>query len=186
MQANAHALAPLCRLATRLVRRLPLRCRRTVARRGLRTRSSARAAAAAADAGAEGLQFRFNTPNAAIYNNTSVKMVVVPGEAGTFAMGQGHVPIIAQLKPGVVNVFETDTAKTDYFISGGFAVVKEDGTASVTAAEACEVSEIDPQEVSKQIAKYEADVASAKDDEERVMAQIGVTVARAMEAAVSK
>jgi len=136
-------------------------------------------------ASADGLKFRFNTPMSSIIGEDNVKMVLVPAVSGDFGILAGHVPTIAQLKPGVVSVYKTDTDITHYFVSGGFAVVREDATASVTAAEAVEVTELDPAAVQAGISKFTSEIAAAKDDEEKTNAEIGLEVHQAMEYALT-
>ena len=49
-----------------------------------------------------------------------MEMALLPGMEGYFGIKANHVPIIAQLKPGVVELHDgADVAK--YFVSGGFA-----------------------------------------------------------------
>ena len=59
-------------------------------------------------------------------------------------------------------MYKTDNDVTHYFVSGGFAVVREDATASVTVSEAVEVSELDPAAVAAGVTKYTNEVASGK------------------------
>merc|ERR1712146_812653 len=142
-------------------------------------RRALRADAGASAASADGLKFRFNTPTSSIIGEDTVKMVLVPAVSGDFGILAGHVPTIAQLKPGVVSVYKTDTDISHYFVSGGFAVVRDDAVASVTAAEA-EVSELDSAAVQAGISKYQGEVASAKDAEEKTNAEIALEVHEAM------
>mmetsp|Transcript_22567 Transcript_22567/g.45313 ORF Transcript_22567/g.45313 Transcript_22567/m.45313 type:complete len:160 (-) Transcript_22567:241-720(-) len=139
----------------------------------------------AAGATSDGLLFRFNTPSTSIITEETVKMVLVPAVSGDFGILAGHVPVIAQLKPGVVSVHKTDTDIKHYFVSGGFAVVREDATASVTAAEAVEVSELDPAAVKAGITTFTNEIANAKTDEEKTNAEIGLEVHQAMDYAIS-
>jgi F-type H+-transporting ATPase subunit delta len=48
--------------------------------------------------------------------------VILPGVSGMFGIKANHVPTVAQLKPGVVELHSgPDVSK--FFISGGFAFV---------------------------------------------------------------
>ncbi len=57
----------------------------------------------------------------------------------------GHVPTVAQLRPGVVTVHkELDKDVEKYFVSSGFAFVHQDSTADVCAVEAVKLDDLDP------------------------------------------
>mmetsp|Transcript_7023 Transcript_7023/g.10871 ORF Transcript_7023/g.10871 Transcript_7023/m.10871 type:complete len:116 (-) Transcript_7023:263-610(-) len=112
-------------------------------------------------------------------------MVLVPAVSGEMGILTGHVPAIAQLKPGVVTVYETDSDIKRYFVSGGFAVVREDATASVSVPEAVDIEDLDPAAVQAGISKYQGEIANAKDDEEKTNAEIGLEVHEAMQYAIS-
>ena len=61
-------------------------------------------------------------------------MVLAPATTGDFGVLPGHVPTVAQLKPGVLQVHKTrDTDVVNYFVSGGFAFVHPNGQADVIA-----------------------------------------------------
>merc|ERR1719446_1551922 len=84
------------------------------------------------------LNFSLVLPDKALYEKAEVDLVIVPGSAGTFGIMKDHVPTIAQLDAGVVTVHGAEgETESSYFISGGFAIVKEDG-ADVCAVEAVE------------------------------------------------
>ena len=110
-------LTNMLRLASRSVRRLP-------ALRSFHA-TSARLADDASGAAAGGMSFNFTLPAGSLYENAPMEMVILPGVDGEFALMRDHVPTIAELKPGVVQVQETSGgALTKYFISGGFASSK--------------------------------------------------------------
>lgn len=67
---------------------------------------------------------------------------------GDFGVAPGHVPVMAQLRPGVVSIHkEMDKDVKHYFVSSGFAFVYENSHTDVVAVEAVEVEDLDPDSV---------------------------------------
>lgn len=65
------------------------------------------------------------SPEEEIYKG-SAEMIVVPGEDGDFAAMFEHAPLITYLRPGKLEVIETEKKeKIAYFVRGGFVKVKE-------------------------------------------------------------
>ena len=63
-------------------------------------------------------------------------------------MMPGHVPTVAQLRPGVVTVHKTLDKDIDkYFVSSGFAFVHADSSTDVCAVEAVKLDDLDPEAV---------------------------------------
>ena len=69
--------------------------------------------------------------------------VILPGEDGEFGVTAGHSPMISQLQPGLVTVVHTSGESEKFFVSGGFAITKTEGT-DVSCPEAFPLSEFDP------------------------------------------
>ena len=73
-----------------------------------------------------------------------VDLVLLPAVTGDFGVMPGHVPTVAQLRPGVVTIHtELDKDVEKYFVSSGFAFVHADSTADVVAVEAVKLDELD-------------------------------------------
>jgi F-type H+-transporting ATPase subunit delta len=64
------------------------------------------------EAGAEAtdLILNFCTPHKSIYENKVVNLVEIPSEDGDTGIMAGHVPLIAQLKPGIVTITHTEVS----------------------------------------------------------------------------
>ena len=74
--------------------------------------------------------------------------MLLPALTGDFGVMPGHVPTIAQLRPGVVTVHKTLDKEIDrYFVSSGFAFVHADSSADVCAIEAVKLEDLDPEAV---------------------------------------
>lgn len=93
-----------------------------------------------------------------------------------------HVPTVAQLDAGLLTV--TNGGDEDkYFISGGFAIVKEE-RADVCVVEAVRVEDLDASAVSSGLSAAQAALSSASDDTARAEAQISVSTYMAMQSAM--
>ena len=113
-----------------------------------------------------------------------VDMVIIPATTGQMGVLPGHVPTIAELKPGIMSVHEgTDIKK--YFVSSGFAFLHANSVADIIAVEAVPLENIDASQVQKGLAEFTQKLASATTDLEKAEAQIGVEVHSAMNAALS-
>ena len=94
--------------------------------------------------------------------------VVVPGADGDFAVLAGHAPVIATLRPGVLDV-TAGTTKKRLFVKSGFAEV-DPARLTVLAQKAYDVDEMSASLVSDELRTAEAELAAAKDDESKMMA----------------
>jgi len=111
-------------------------------------------------------------------------MIIVPATTGQMGVLPGHVPTIAELKPGVMSVHEGNDV-TKYFISSGFAFIHANSYADVIAVEAVPIDQIDPAAVQKGLAEFAQKLSSASTELEKAEAQIGVDVHSALNAALS-
>ncbi|KXZ41615.1 hypothetical protein GPECTOR_362g135 [Gonium pectorale] len=84
----------------------------------------------------------FYTPHSVLADGVKKDGVTLPGIDGYFGIKANHVPIIAQLRPGVVEL--SSGAETEkYFISGGFAFVHPNGVADICVLEAGTLDQFD-------------------------------------------
>ncbi|MEA2839469.1 MAG: F-type H+-transporting ATPase subunit epsilon [Methylobacteriaceae bacterium] len=98
-----------------------------------------------------------------------VEAVIVPGTEGQFTVLKDHAPLMTRLKPGIVEVDETDTKKSRLFVRGGFADVAPSGL-TILAELAMPVEDFDAAAVAAQIKDAEEDVADATADEQKRLA----------------
>ena len=80
-------------------------------------------------------------PDRSVVEQT-VHSVIVPGEAGYFGVQAGHVPMIAALKPGIMEYVDESNQRHFVYMGGGFAEVVADKV-MVLADEAQHSDEID-------------------------------------------
>ena len=89
----------------------------------------------------ETVEFELVSPTK-LLKSEPVEMVVVPGADGDIGVLPGHSPLIATVRPGVIDIHEGGIVKERIFISGGFCEVSPE-RCTVLAEEAIEVSSID-------------------------------------------
>lgn len=111
-------------------------------------------------------------------------MVIIPATTGQMGVLAGHVPTIAELRPGILSVHEgNDVSK--YFVSSGFAFIHANSIADVIAVEAVPIDQIDPTLVQKGLSEYTQKLASATTELDKAEAQIGVDVHSALNSALT-
>lgn len=96
------------------------------------------------------------------------EQVLLPGSEGDMTVLPGHAPLISTLRPGVVDVV-LGGAKSRVFVRQAFAQVDPERV-TVLAEKAYDVAELTGATLSAELSKAEADLASAKDDEQRRVA----------------
>jgi F-type H+-transporting ATPase subunit delta len=87
------------------------------------------------------------------------------------------VPIITELKPGVL-IVTTGNTHQKYFISGGFVFVHENSICSVNPTECVELEQLDSELAKIELAEGKNAYASAQTEEDRAIAQIRMETAQ--------
>ena len=118
---------------------------------------------------ADKLQFELVSPERLLLSE-AVDMVTVPGKEGDFGVLAGHAPVMATLRPGVINVDDAGRPQQRIFVRGGFAEVTPKGL-TILAENAIPLAELDGAMLDQEIANAQEDVTDAKSDERRQSAQ---------------
>ena len=87
---------------------------------------------------------------AKLLKSEPVEMVVIPGAEGDIGVLPGHSPLIATVRPGVIEIHEGGDVKERIFIAGGFCEISPE-CCTVLAEEAIEVSSIDKATAQKRL-----------------------------------
>ncbi len=106
-----------------------------------------------------------------------VDMVVVPGGDGDFGVLPGHAPLIASVRPGVIEIYEGRQVSDRIFVSGGFAEVTSE-RCTVLAEAAMRVADIDVGKAETDLRDAEAALAEAADGTARADAERMIGVAQ--------
>ncbi len=94
-------------------------------------------------------------------------MIVVPGADGDFAALPDHAPMMSTIRPGVVEIYETEGASPErMFLKGGLVQIGHSGL-TILAEETLDLNEVDNAELGQKIANVREDIEDAKDDVER-------------------
>lgn len=126
---------------------------------------------------AERLRFELVSPER-LLRSEEVEMVVVPGAEGNFAALPRHAPLLSQLRPGTLDIYEGREVVARYFVAGGYAQVTPE-RCTVLADEAMALSEIDRAAVEIALKELGEDLEDAKDDAERARVKAKIAVAEA-------
>lgn len=129
---------------------------------------------------AEKIQFELVSP-AKLLASEAVDMVVVPGSEGDFGALPRHAPMIAAVRPGVIDVHDDGAVKNRIFVAGGFAEVNEERV-TVLAEEALPLENITVDLAQARTQAAEEALADAKTDLEKSAAQKLAAIAAAMQA----
>lgn len=121
-------------------------------------------------------------PHDTLLANKAVSQVNVPGVSGAMGILANHVPIVEQLKPGLVEVFEGSEV-SKYFISGGFVTVLPGSKVSITTPEAFPLEAFEKSSVASLLAEAQKNV-TASDAKVAAEAEIEVEVLTALNAAL--
>jgi len=123
---------------------------------------------------------KFSLPHRTVFDG-EVSTVTIPAQSGDLGVCARHVPTIAQLRPGIIDL---DDKKM--FVAGGYAFVHPDSTTDICAIEAAELDDIDGDLVAKQLAEAEAQltVVAGKDEMEEAIARIKVDALYAIQSSL--
>jgi F-type H+-transporting ATPase subunit epsilon len=121
--------------------------------------------------------FELVAPEALVLSR-DVEMVVVPGAEGDFGVLPRHTPMISNVRPGVLKVYENGQVTDRIFVAGGFAEVTPT-RCTVLADEAAPVAEIDRSAAESAFRNAQDDLRDAKSDLERRDAERRAAVSEA-------
>ena len=128
------------------------------------------------------IQFELVSPEKLLVSH-AVEMVVVPGSEGDFGALPGHAPLISEIRPGIIAVFEGGQVQERIFVAGGFAEVTNE-RCTVLAEQAMPLAEIDRAATDSELKNARDDLSDAKTDLDRAIAERAIAVAEAKLAAL--
>ena len=126
---------------------------------------------------ADKLTFELVSPSALLASE-EVEMVVVPGEDGDFGVLIGHSPILSNLRPGVVDLYNDGQILNSLFVDGGFAEVTDE-RCTLLATSAKSVNEISAEEVAGRLETAEVQMGEAEENNKNA-AERELSAAQAM------
>jgi F-type H+-transporting ATPase subunit epsilon len=122
----------------------------------------------------EQVEFELVTPERLLVSR-GVDMVVVPGEDGDFGVLPRHTPMISNVRPGVLGIYEDGNLAERIFVAGGFAEVTAT-RCTVLADQAMAVEDLDRGATEQTLKDAREDLEDAQDDNARVEAEKQIAV----------
>jgi F-type H+-transporting ATPase subunit epsilon len=126
---------------------------------------------------ADQIQFELVSPERLLVSQ-AVEMVVVPGAEGDIGVLPGHAPLISNVRPGIIAVFENNKVAQRIFVAGGFAEVTPE-RCTVLAESATMLEDIERATVEAEMRDAREDLAEAKDDATRDRLEQAIAVGEA-------
>jgi F-type H+-transporting ATPase subunit epsilon len=123
--------------------------------------------------------FELVTPERLLLSGAA-EQVVVPGAEGDFAVLAGHAPVISTLRPGIVDITMTD-GKKRIFVKKGVAEADPERL-TILAQTAVAVESLDAAAIAAELKAAEVELAEAKDDQSKRMAETLVELLKRMQA----
>lgn len=132
---------------------------------------------------ADPFQFDLVSPERLLMSE-KVDQVVVPSSEGQFTVLSGHAPVMATLRPGVLEISHGGKDER-IFVRGGFADVNADGL-TVLAEEAIPMADLNAEQLSQSIKDAEEDVADAKDATQKAEAELKLLHLKEVQAEIGR
>jgi F-type H+-transporting ATPase subunit epsilon len=123
--------------------------------------------------------FELVTPERLLLSGAA-EQVVVPGSEGDFAVLPGHSPVISTLRPGILEITLAQ-GKQRIFVKKGVAEADPDRL-TVLAQTALPVDDLDAGRLAAELKMAEAELAEAKDDQSKRMAETLIDLLRRLQA----
>ena len=131
---------------------------------------------------ADKVRFELVSPERSVFS-AAVDMVVVPGSEGDFGVLAGHAPVMAALRPGVVEVHDEGGEPRRIFVARGFAEVTAE-QCTVLAEDSVPVADLDRAGLEQRLNEARADLEAATSDEARHHAEAAIALFEEMLRAV--
>lgn len=121
-------------------------------------------------------KFELVSPERIVLASDDAVEVQLTGAEGDFTVLAGHAPVISTLRPGVMSV-TLNGGKKRFFVNGGFVEV-DPVQVTVLTQGAFDVAETSA--VANALKNAEADLAAAKTDDAKLMAQSAIDGLRSL------
>jgi F-type H+-transporting ATPase subunit epsilon len=118
---------------------------------------------------ADSFKFELVSPERLLVSE-QVTAVLAPGTEGYMTVMAHHAPLMATLKPGIVEATLASGGTRRIFIEGGFADINPDGF-TLLAEQATPVEEIDRAELDGRIAEIRTSITPDAGDDARARAE---------------
>ena len=121
---------------------------------------------------ADAVHFELVSPERLVASE-EVEMVVVPGTEGDFGVLVDHAPVMAVVRPGVLEIHNEGAEVRRIFLSGGFCEVTP-MRCTVLAEESVPVEELDRADLEQRLQNVREDLEDAETDTDRHRAEVAI------------
>lgn len=111
--------------------------------------------------GSEALKLSLALPHQTLYSDSEVQQVNLPSINGDLGILANHIPIVEQLRPGLLEIISKGGETEQFFVSGGIATVQPGNKLTISAIEAFKPDQFDAQAVKNLIADAQKRAASS-------------------------
>ena len=119
----------------------------------------------------DALKLSLALPHQTLYNDSEVQQVNLPSVNGDLGILANHIPIVEQLRPGLLEIISKNGDSDQYFVSGGIALVQPGNKLTISAIEAFKTDQIDLSAVKNLIADAQK---RAESSDEKVAAEANI------------
>lgn len=134
----------------------------------------------ATEAGSEALKLSLALPHQTLYSESEVEQVNLPSINGDLGILANHIPIVEQLRPGLLEIVSKGGETAQYFVSGGLATVQPGNKLTISAIEAFTPDQFDAQAIKNLISEAQKR-ASSSNETEAAEANIELEVLEALQ-----
>ncbi len=114
---------------------------------------------------ADSFNFELVSPEQLLLSE-AVSEVIVPAADGEMTVMANHAPVMATVKPGIVEVKNAEGASNRYVVFGGFVDILAEGC-TILAEKAVHVDDIDHEDLAQRIQNTKEDLADATSDADK-------------------
>lgn len=115
----------------------------------------------ATEAASDALKLSLALPHETLYTDSEVQQVNLPSVNGDLGILANHIPIVEQLRPGILEIVSKGGETEQYFVSGGLATVQPGNKLTISAIEAFKPDQFDAQSVKELISDAQKRAASS-------------------------
>lgn len=126
-----------------------------------RQSSAAVRRAYATEAASDALKLSLALPHQTLYSESEVQQVNLPSVSGDLGILANHIPIVEQLRPGLLEIITKGGETEQYFVSGGIATVQPGNRLTISAIEAFKPEQFDAQTVKSLISDAQKRASSS-------------------------
>ncbi|KAF8904413.1 ATP-synthase delta-subunit [Gymnopilus junonius] len=131
------------------------------------------------------LSLSLTLPHKTIFKSQDVVQVNIPAESGDMGILSNHVPSIEALRPGVVEVIESNGSQK-FFVSSGFATVHPNNKLTINVVEGASLEEFSLEAVRSNLQEALKIASGNGSEAEKVEARVEADVYEAIQNALAK